>query len=432
MKRRLFLGTSAGTAALLSNFAGCTKGKNQNLNKNLSVLHDDGTLGGHTLEEIRTQFRYDIYNDFIPFHDKYVIDHQYGGFMTDTGWNGPNLSTNKNGLIEGRGIWTYSFLYNNLDKNFKHLEAARKSVEFLLKHKPDTNHYWPISYSRDGKVIGGQGGSFPNDVYIAYGLSEYAKAVGDDTFWNLAKENLVKHLKAFDRPTQTRTQGLWFLTLCVSTQMLMYRYDLFVENAAKRAVDAIMNYHYNPEYDLHGEIIKHDLSRPDDDNAQKVNFGHCFQAIWMVLHEALRNKDRELFELAAKRLKRHVEVSWDDVYQGLYSSCNHINNNEWALSKTAWVQGEALTGLFCVVEHTGAQWAKDWIGKLYTYMIEKFPLKKYRLPLWLGSGDRKVVFVKGEKANHSDIFHHPRHIMLNLLSVERMIKRKGKLSGIFA
>jgi len=32
----------------------------------------------------------------------------------------------------------------------------------------------------------------------------------------------------------------------------------------------------------------------------------------------------------------------------------------------------------------------------------------------------------------TDIFHHPRHIMLNLLSVERMIERKGKISDIFA
>jgi len=28
-------------------------------------------------------------------------------------------------------------------------------------------------------------------------------------------------------------------------------------------------------------------------------------------------------------------------------------------------------------------------------------------------------------------FHHPRHLMLNLLSIERMIERNGKVSGVF-
>jgi hypothetical protein len=33
--------------------------------------------------------------------------------------------------------------------------------------------------------------------------------------------------------------------------------------------------------------------------------------------------------------------------------------------------------------------------------------------------------------NRAEHYHHPRHLMLNLLSLKRMIKRDGKTSGLF-
>jgi len=56
-------------------------------------------------------------------------------------------------------------------------------------------------------------------------------------------------------------------------------------------------------------------------------------------------------------------------------------------------------------------------------------LRQYGYSLWILGADRKVTFEK-EYTRVGD-FHHPRHLMLNFLSIERMIKRDGTVSDLF-
>ena len=53
------------------------------------------SLAGHSLGQLRDQLQRDLFEDFLPFMDKYVIDHQYGGFMCDTDYNGVRVDENK-------------------------------------------------------------------------------------------------------------------------------------------------------------------------------------------------------------------------------------------------------------------------------------------------------------------------------------------------
>ena len=143
----------------------------------------------------------------------------------------------------------------------------------------------------------------------------------------------------------------------------------------------------------------------------------------------MRLRDKQLFETAAERLQRHIEVSWDDVYGGASRCLTHVDDNIWKTDKVLWLQVEVLIGTLYIIEHTGAQWAKDWFLKMFTYVQDKFPLKQYGFPLWILSADRKVTFER--HASRIGNFHHPRHLMLNLLAIERMIKREGNASGLF-
>jgi len=342
-------------------------------------------------------------------------------------------------------------MYNTVDKNPKHLEASRRSVEFVMKHKPEGDNLWPNSYSREGKVTGGPDERTYGDLFLANGFNVYSKAAGDDSYWQLAKETLIKCLKIQDRPGYypeaaqgylgknaplmpggARVQGNWFCMLNIATQMLEIKADPEVEAIADRCVDAIMNKHYNPRFDLTNEVLNHDFSRPENEVGQLVYTGHAIETLWMVLYEAVRRKDRALFDLASQRLKRHLEVAWDDVYGGLFRNLRHVDNNLWDVDKAGWVQMEGLIGLACVIEHTGAQWAKDFFGRLYPWVMAKFPLKQYGFPLWIDYADRWVTFVEGKDGRRAENFHHPRHLMLNLLAFDRMIGRNGAVSGLFS
>jgi len=56
---------------------------------------------------------------------------------------------------------------------------------------------------------------------------------------------------------------------------------------------------------------------------------------------------------------------------------------------------------------------------MFDYVQANYPLKRYGFPLWISASDRKVTFER--HATRVENFHHPRHLMLNLLSLERMM-----------
>jgi mannose/cellobiose epimerase-like protein (N-acyl-D-glucosamine 2-epimerase family) len=411
------------------------------------VTDPDGKLAGYTLTQLRDLYRYDMLDDYIPFHDKYVVDHEYGGFMVTVDRDGALISSEKAARYLGRGMWTYSFFSNNVRKDPAILAHLKKTAEFTLKNRPGGDALWPEVYSREGKPIKGPTNRVYEDLFIANGLAELAKAAGDDRYWTIAKELLVKCVRIYDSPDYPpagtdfftgvegisvpgpRIQGHWMCLLDQATAMLEYKTDDFVLEIADRSIDAVLNHHFNPDYRLNDEVVNHNLSRVEDKKAHYVDFGHNTETSWMILVEAARRRDKKLFDTASERLRRFFEVSWDDVYGGLLHTIRNVDDNTWDTFKAQYLQGEMLHGLLFVIEHTGAQWAKDCYGKLYPYVRAKFPLKQYGFPLWIDYADRKVTFER--HASRAENFHHPRHLMRGLCSIERMIKRGGKVSGLF-
>jgi hypothetical protein len=54
------------------------------------------------LEQLRQQYRFDLFEDFLPFMDKYVIDRQHGGFMCTTDHDGAKTVRRVCGVREPR------------------------------------------------------------------------------------------------------------------------------------------------------------------------------------------------------------------------------------------------------------------------------------------------------------------------------------------
>ena len=436
MRRRDFLaGSVAGTAALLMGINGCGENKNDSATKSLSVTDQNGKLAGLTLQELRERHRYYLFDDYLPFLEKHVIDHEYGGFMCNTDRDGTNITQKKTTWYEGRGIWVYSFLYNKIVKEEKYLEIARKSIEFILKNEPVGDTLFPEEFTREGKPLGGPSKGIYGDLFVANGLSEFSKAINDDSYWQKARAILFKCLRKYDSPGYAfhadygpdatpfkgeRVLGHWMIMLRVITQMLEIKSDPDLEKVADRCVNALMNKHYIPEYKLMNEVLNHDMTRAEGGFSQFVATGHAIESLWMVMAEALRRKDKNLFDLAVERFKSHLEVAWDDVYGGIFHYLNHVDNYTWQTTKALWAQEEVLIGLMMIIEQTGAQWAKDWYARMWNYVTDKYPLEQYGFPIWILYADRKVTFER-----HYDRvgnFHHPRHLMVNLLSLERMIE----------
>ena len=76
----------------------------------------------------RDQYRKDLFEDYLPFHERFVNDKKFGGFLCSVRPNGELVSDEKRVWFEGRGVWVYSFLYNHLAREQKYLDTAAASV----------------------------------------------------------------------------------------------------------------------------------------------------------------------------------------------------------------------------------------------------------------------------------------------------------------
>lgn len=398
--------------------------------------HTATGTGDHPLSQLRESYHSELFDRFIPNMDRLVIDHKYGGFMCDIdNLQGTRLTGNKKAWSEGRGIWVYSFLYNHFGEDPAFLEVARKSKDFILKHRPKGKDFWVGSLTREGTPNSGPGDIFGN-LYIAEGLAEYAKATDDDSYYLLARKILLDCLARYDREDYRyhpedkiagpRILNHWMILLRNSTQMLEMKPDDEISKLSDRCVDAIMKHHLNPDYELLNVTLTHNLEQiPGTEHSQVASFGLGIQSLWMVMFEALRRKDEKLFDKAKHLFKRHVNVAHDAVYGGYYWSLDQVDNFKYKLGKNLSLQDEVLIGTLCLVEKGPDTWAENNFEQTYAYVQEKFIRPEYVFPI--ESGDRKMM---ESNKNGMGIYHHPRQLMLNLLSIDRMINCKGPASGI--
>jgi len=176
--------------------------------------------------------------------------------------------------------------------------------------------------------------------------------------------------------------------------------------------------------------INHDLSRSEDAKHSELGAcGHATEATWMIMYEAIRTKNKPLFDNAAEKFRRHALVSRDDVYGGYFNDLVNVDENIWQLSKISWAQAFILINSLYIVEHTGTEWANDVFTDQFNWVQEHLPLKKHGYAMWLEARDRKATFIP--HASRKDNYHHPRHLMLNLMSLRRIVANTGNVSGVF-
>ena len=399
------------------------------------------TIKDLNINELKEKYHKALFGEFIPNMESLVVDHEYGGFMCSVDiLNRKTLNTNKRAWFEGRGIWTYSYLYNNFEKNPRYLEIATKSKDFILKLLPEDGSYYITNFTREGKPIGNVPGDIYGNLFVAEGLAEYSKASGQKQYLDQAIQIILNAVERYDSPnfeyvykaekriTGPRILGHWMILLSVSTQILKQGQDDKIEALADRCVDAILNHHLTKEYSVLNEALAHDLSPLSDPVASQYgDIGHGCETLAFIMNYAVFKKDKELFTRSSDEFKRHVEIAKDDVFGGHYYAFQNIPANTYLLTKVRWLQEEILIGALILIEHTGDEWALRCFTDTEQYVREKFLRPEYAFPI--DSSDRKVLKHSTARAEH---YHYPRQLMVCMLAFNRILKRNGKPSGLFS
>ena len=402
-------------------------------------------LAGRNLTQLRDDYHSELFERVLPFWDKHGIDHRRGGFMCALDYDGKRRHDHKFHWYQGRGIWVYSFLFNHFGKQEKHLAVARRTKEFWLKHGRQRDGWWAELLSREGKVLQ----PFRGDVYSAFttaeGLQEYAAATGDEQSRELAVQ-LVK--AAFRHVTRRdyhdryaaqpgwRVQGIWIYTLNACTQLLDRGDDPKLRSMADDCVEAIIDKHYNADIGLNNEFLNYDFSRPAEEKNRSL-VGHCIQALWQVMDEAVRRNDMALYRTCAARVRRHLDIGWDHVYGGL---CEWVNvgqfdhvwgpqklgdqqidlkmKGEYNYVKSLWALNEVLVATLHVYDKLGSAWAGRYFSLAQQVMDTRFSRQHLGQASYVLATDRKMTFVP--VSVRQDNYHPLRRLMRNLLALKRL------------
>jgi N-acylglucosamine 2-epimerase len=399
-------------------------------------------IGDHSVQHLRDHYHNYLFDEYLPFWSRHGVDHERGGFICGLDHDGTCVSDNKNMWYQGRGLWTYSYLYRNFGGE-ENLEIARKTKDFLLRHGRAEDGLWVTTLSKVGQVLDPPSTRGYEGLFVAEGLQAYAHATGDTQAFDLAVESLQRVLALYeeaDRPGEDgyvphsypgmRVLGGHMVTILTLTQMLHQRpEDATLQALADTTMQAITQRFWNGNYGLMCEALAHDYSRPDDINEDFSYLGHAIETLWMAMDEAVRRRDRPLLELCADRFRRHVEIAWDDVEGGLFRAL-HIREHSYTLDKVLWLQEEGLIGCLLMIEHgVEADWARFWYERIFDYVEDHFRLTRHGFPLYQTSGDRHVTFTP--HVTRKENYHHPRCVMRSLLVLDRLLEGDGRPAQIW-
>lgn len=77
-------------------------------------------------------YRDELLDNVMPFWLEKSQDKEFGGYFTCLNREGKVFDTDKFIWLQGREVWMFSMLYNNLEKKPEWLSCASQGGEFLI------------------------------------------------------------------------------------------------------------------------------------------------------------------------------------------------------------------------------------------------------------------------------------------------------------
>ncbi len=372
-------------------------------------------------EELILFFHSALFDDIVPFWEKYSLDNEFGGYLTRLERDGNPYSGDKDMWMTGREIWMFSHLYNQYKPESRWKDSARLGLEFLSKFgfKDDEKMYFRLD--RQGNPIASSLSLFTK-VFASIGMAEYWQIENDSDLKNKAEILYQQMMQKFGLPSDTPMLGypmnaefhLHSHDMCKLTVAWVFNSiwpDPQYEQDCADAITSILNLHWKPQEKVLYENVAMDgtplLQYPE---GRLYHPGHSIESSWMMMEFADKNKDETLLQTAIDILLASLEQGWDKEFGGI----RYLTNVDWtpchsleADLKLWWPHSEALYALMLAWALTGRQDISNWYTKVHDYTFSHFPDPEYGE--WFGYLNRDGSPVWTAKANGwKGFFHTPR------------------------
>ena len=366
------------------------------------------------------QYKNELLNNVIPFWEKFSIDNECGGFYTCLDRAGNVFDTDKFIWLQGRQVWMFSSLYNNVEKNENWLRIAEHGARFLEKYGHDEDGKWYFSMNRQGKPLVVPYNIF-SDCFATMAFGQLAKATGNNHYSEIAVNTFRKILSRADNPKGefnkvipgTRPLKGFSLPMILCNLSLEIEHLMdkdFVDETISRCIHEVTDVFYDSQSGLIRENVNPDGTFSDSFEGRLLNPGHGIEAMWFIMDLAVRNNNKALLVKAVRITLDILNYSWDREFGGIFYFMDimgkPLQQLEWD-QKLWWVHIETLISLIKGYYHTGNPDCLEWFEKVHDYTWTHFPDPQYGE--WFGYLNRRgevLLHLKGGK--WKGCFHVPR------------------------
>jgi N-acylglucosamine 2-epimerase len=384
------------------------------------------------LQQIYERYQAELFQSIVPFWLQHAPDPQYGGYFTCLDRDGSVYDTRKYVWLQGRAVWTFSKLYNEISKNQEWLRAATSGVEFLLQHAFDEQGRCYFSLDRAGHPVAFQRKPY-GAVFVAAGLHEYSEAVGDARLRSRAIDLVMQihgwigNPSMLGRPLfpgQTPTSKLADVMVMVMLllELMAKKTDPAYRSLLQLQIEAALKHHdqstnvFLENVAMSGEFLK------DSPDGRLFNPGHSIEMAWFLLlafrHVPSPVQQQRVLKILASSLER----GWDEEFGGLFYFMDIENRPPLQLEATMklwWPHTEALYAVILAYSLTHDAYWLAWIQRLDNYVFRHFADPKFGE--WFGYCDRQGGLTNSCKGNHyKGFFHVPRALLYSLQELDKM------------
>lgn len=369
-------------------------------------------------------YKTELLDNVLPFWLNHSIDKQWGGYFTCLNRDGSVYDTDKFIWLQGRQVWMFSKLYNELEKRKEWLDCALHGAEFLQKYGHDGSYNWYFSLTQEGKPLVQPYNIFSytfacmafGQLYKATGIEEYA-TIARETFDLILKR--IKNPKAKWNKAYPGTRPLKSFSIpMIISNMLLEIEELVEPELVDKTIDycvhEVLDVFYQPDLGVLLENMTMDNQLSDSYDGRLIDPGHGIEATWFMMDLGKRMNRPDIIEKALKITKQTFDYGWDKKYGGIFYFMDRkgypVQQLEWD-QKLWWVHLETLIATIKGYLLTGDEEALAYFKKVHDYTWQHFRDPEYGE--WYGYLNRQgevLLPLKGGK--WKGCFHVPRGLYL--------------------
>ena len=389
-------------------------------------------------KQISSRYKRELLENCLPFWLEHSQDKEYGGYFSCLNRDGSVYDTDKFIWLQGREVWMFAMLYNNVEKNQQWLDCAIQGAEFLKKYGHDENWDFYFSVNREGRPLVQPYNIFSN-TFACMAFAQLAKATGNEEYAQIARRIFGRILERRSNPKGqwckaypgTRPMKDFALPMIICNMALEIEDILEDKSVLEQTIDTclheVFDVFYQPELGCMLENVSSvDGSPVDCFEGREINPGHDLEALWFMMNLGVRRGDKALIEKCVEIALRVIERGWDKEFGGIYYFLDAKGVPQQKLEwdqKLWWVHIESAIAMLKGYQLTGNEKCLEWFLKLDAYLWDNFKDKEY--PEWFGYLNRRgevLLPLKGGK--WKGCFHVPRGLYQIWQLAEKCGQRK--------